>query len=390
MLGSPVMLACSPVVWLVVGGAAAPAGPTTQTVMVDISATYNGSWGAYPRHEGHPHLRRPFSLDSGAEGYSLAYNCCTHKSHAPEVATPEGYIGMPRPSSANWYSNGFLRFIVNGRDIGRTPLAALRKAATGRQGSVQLVWSRDDVSVRATFLMCVGDPTLYLEVAVAPKGAVKSLETVLTAYPIAYVTNGDRWVVTPKRGIRQAHTEAIDPTQESWLLVQDHKLSGPGRGGCGLAMLPGEVAKGVAKVGTYGVLIELTSRPGVPRMRLAIWDFHRKADAEARAYVESAIARVRERLTTLDFTNPRLQPTYWAGRRPELVGLLARVKDRPKLTSRVRTCVDTIDRLHARMAQHHAKSTPLPTADEQALLDALGQIRSAYWDLRLAALFADD
>ena len=375
---------------LVCAGALRGADALGDGVVVDIGAVTQGSWGDYPRHVGHPRWSRSFGLGSGAESYGLQYSCCTHPSHAPEVATPEGYIGMPRPISANWYHNGFVRFIVNGRDIGRTPLTALRRGATGRQGSVELVWDRADVVVRATFLMCAQDPTLYLELRASPRKPLKPIVVELTAYPLAYAHDADRWVVTPKRGIRQPKTEALEPVGESWLLVQDHKLSGPGRGGCGMAFLPAEIAAGKAKVGTYAVRIELESKPGVRRVHLAIWDFHARSDADARAYVESSIVAVQKRLATLDFGNPRLKPAYWAQRRPELAGLLDRVKGQSKLATKVKTCVGAIDALYARIAQCRSKDQPVPVAVEESLLTELGKIDTAYWDLRLAALFAED
>ena len=379
------------VVGLGMGGVGpARAGAPTPEVMVDIGSESRGSWGSYPGHVNHPRLRRPFSIDSGAEGFSLAYSCCTDKSHAPEVATPEGYIGMPGPCGANWYSNGFVRFIVNGADIGRTPLGSLRTGATGQQGSVELVWERDDVVVRATFLMRQGDPTLYLEAAAFPKKPLETIRVAFTAYPVAYTSNADRWVVTPKRGIQQNRKQALDPASEWWLLVQDHKLSRKGQGGCGLAFLPDEVGKGIAKVGSYAVHIELESKPGTRRMHVAIWDFHDKTDAEARAYVESVAQRTRKLLATLDFANPHLKPAFWAKRRREFARLVARVKGRPKLTTRITKSMATIDALHAQVAEHKAKGRPTPVAVEEKLLEELKQMTAAYWDLRLAALFAED
>ena len=376
---------------LVISGVAVTAADQTSgNVTVDVGPVRKGSWGDYPKHEGHAKWSRPFTIRSGAEAFSLRYTCCCDKSHLPEVATPEGYIGMPGPCGANWYSNGFLYIIVNGKDIGRTPLTAIRKGAGGKQGTVALVWERADVAVHATFLMRTDDPTLYLEVAAFPKKSLKTIAVHMVAYPIAYVSNADRWVITPTRGIRQPKTRAIDPAKESWLLVQDHKLSGKGKGGCGVAFLPSEIGKGKAGVGVYGVKIELESKPGTRRVHLAIWDFYNKSDARARAYVESSIQAVHKRLATLDFSNPLLKPAYWAKRRPELVGMLDKIKKQTKLSRPVRRQVETIDKLHVRMAQQQAKGQRLSVADEQALLDALGTIESAYWDLRLAALFAGD
>ena len=379
------------VVGFVVGASmVARAAELVPEVMVDVGPVSRSSWGSYPGHVGHPCVRRSFSLDSGTEGFNLLYSCCPDKSHAPEVATPEGYIGMPGPSSANWYHNGFVRWVVNGTDIGRTPLASLRRGEAGKRGSVQLVWDRADVVVRATFLMLQGDRTLYLEAAAFPKKPLKSFEAAFTAYPVAYTSNGDRWVITPTRGIQQTRDQAIDPKTETWLLVQDHTLSGKGNGGCGLAFSPDQIAKARVAVHAYPVHVELEAKPGTRRMRFAIWDFHDKTDAEARAYVAAVATRTHQRLDTLDFANPQLDPAFWAKRRKELADMLQRVKGQPKLTARIRTSMAAIDAMHATIAREKSKGQPPPVAAEEKLLDELEKMANAYWDLRLAALFADD
>ena len=362
-------------------------------VMVDVGAKKVGSWGGQPGHVNHPQLRQPFSLNAGVASYSLIYSCCTHKSHAPNVATPEGYVGMPGPCSANWYHNGFLYIIVNGKDIGTAPLAAMRKGFEGATGSVELLWYRADTRVTATFLMRYGDPTLYLEVSVTAKEAPKSLAVHLTAYPVTYTSNGDRWAVTATRGIRQVHKQTLDVDKESWVLLQDHMLSRKGShpGGCGLAFLPAELARAEVEVSRYPVHTKLVAKPGLARVRLALWDFHDKTDARARQYVESVATRTQHNLATLDFANPRLKPPYWAKLRAELAPLAAKVTGSArKLAGQIKKRIAAVDRLHAEIAALGAKGLAAPATTESRLLAELDALAESYWDLRLAALFADD
>ena len=93
------------------------AGAEEPGVFVQVGPKRVESWGDHPGHVRHPRHTILATLDSGAERYGLRYSCCPHPSHAPGVATPEGYIGMPLPSSANWYHNGFFRIIIDGTEI---------------------------------------------------------------------------------------------------------------------------------------------------------------------------------------------------------------------------------------------------------------------------------
>lgn len=364
-----------------------------EEAMVSVSKKERSSWGNHPGHVNHPRETIACFLDSGVEKYSLRYSCCPHPSHAPNVATPEGYIGMPAPSSVNWYHNGFVRFIVNGKDIGEMPLCSLRQGETGERGSVQFAWEREDADVRATFLMIAGDTTLYLEVAVFPKTEFRSLRTQFIAYPVAYTQAGDRWVITPIRGIQQVRKEMLDPLTERWLLCQDHKLDrakGEYPGGCGLQFLPAEVGKITVEVTTYPVVIEVQCKPGKDRVHFAIWDFHKKTNAEAKAYVTEHAGAVERTLTALDFSNPALKPETWTKLRAEITAMLPFAKADSKLYERMKGRVATIDTLYARLGEAAATGQLVPIDTEDKLLGELTRLNAEAWDLKFAKLFAED
>ena len=364
-------------------------------VAAEVTSKHVGSWGSHPGHVNHPRHTTLATLDSGAERYGLRYSCCPHPSHAPGVATPEGYIGMPMPSSVNWYHNGFLRIVVNGKDIGTTPLAAFRRSETGRRGSVQLVWRRDDADVRATFLMLPGDPTLYFEAAAYPKkGEVQSLGLALTAYPVAYRHDVDRWAITPRRGIQQDRREQLDPTAESWVLCQDHALERKGDnpihpGGCGLQFLPAEVGEATARVHTYPVHIDLAAKPGVHRVHLAIWDFHKQSNREAERWVRARAKATAERLASLDFSNPILRGEDWPPFRARLLTLLPAAKGYPKLHDKAKRHIEQVDARLAQLRQATAKGTAPPLDAEDKLLVSLDALYELRWEIELVALFAE-
>jgi len=176
-------------------------------------------------------------------------------------------------------------------------------------------------------------------------------------------------------------------------LFQDHKFSrrGANPGGCGLAYVPGEMAKVVAEVGSYAVCATFTRKPGVHTARFALWDFHDKTDAEAKVYVTSVQAQTERLLATLDFANPRLKPAFWTAKRKELVQYVPEArKCNPKLVARIEARIAEADKLHAQIAADEAAGKAVPIEVENKLIGALDKLSDAYWDLRLAALFGDE
>ena len=372
---------------------AAPPGGEPQ-VAAEVGPKRVETWGSYPKHVSHPRHTILATLDSGAERYGLRYSCCAHPSHAPGVATPEGYIGMPLPSSANWYHNGFLRLAVNGTDIGATPLASLRRSETGPRGSVQLVWRRPDADVRVTFLMLPHDPTLYVEAAAFAKGELHGLEAALTAYPVAYRSDVGRWVVTPRRGIQQPRKETLDPAAESWLLCQDRVLArtsddSPHSGGCGLQFLPDEIEEARVEVHSYPVHIRLRARPGQRRLRLAVWDFHKRTNRDAERWVRRRAAHTAATLAALDFTNPILGGQQWPELCARIVGLLPAAKGHPKLHAEVQRHVERVDRLLAQIGAARQKGQAPPLDAEDQLLESLDALHRRRWEIEFLALFAE-
>ena len=374
--------------------ALAAAGAEGPQVTVEVGPKRVESWGNHPDHVNHPRHTILATLDSGAERYGLRYSCCPHASHAPNVATPEGYIGMPLPTSVNWYHNGFLRIIVNGTDIGTTPLKALRRGETGRRGSVQLVWRRADADVRATFLMLPDDPTLYFEAAVYPKGELRALEIALTAYPVAYRSDVDRWVITPRRGIRQGNKADLDPATEPWLLCQDHALArtsdaSPHPGGCGLQLVPGEVEGAKVEVQSYPVHVGLRAKPGVRRLRLAIWDLHKLTNRAAEGWARRRAKQTATTLASLDFSSLVLRGDEWPELRARLTKILPSAKGYPKLHAEVKRNIERIDALLVQIRAAAAKGQAPPLDAEDQLLEALDVLHARRWEIELVALFAE-
>jgi len=362
-----------------------------EQVLVGAGEWESQSWGDYPRHVNHQRKLMRFFLDSGVERYTLQYSYCADASHAPLVETPEGYLGMPGPSSCNWYHNGFLYLMVNEKDAGRV-IPTIRFLEQGSRGLVQVLWSVDELQARCTLLMLPHDPTLYVELSALPREEIKSFEVRLVAYPAAYTSQADRWTVTPVREVQQIQKLEIAPQDEWWLLHEDRKVgkgAGQEAGPCGVAFLPEEVESAYLDVGNYAVVTKLVARKEVARLRLALWDFGKKTNTEAAAYLRTQASRALETLRHTDFSCRQLQPTYWKARKDEITALLPFAEGMPNLANPVKALLQETDSLQSQVAQSLAAGKPVAPSVEDKILENMRKLDEQLWELKFAKLFAE-
>ncbi|MGD8240985.1 MAG: hypothetical protein PVH68_20705, partial [Armatimonadota bacterium] len=83
---------------------------------------------------------RDAGFDMGTIPYTIKYTAAVDEADPSKAIPVEGYIGMPRPTSANWYHSGFLFVIVNGQDIGTAALSSMMATETGGRAMLDLVW----------------------------------------------------------------------------------------------------------------------------------------------------------------------------------------------------------------------------------------------------------
>lgn len=360
-------------------------------VIVEVSEWKSEVWRDYPGHIGHERKTMTFSLDSGAIRYAIKYGYCADKSHAPDVAIPEGYIGMPEPRWENWYGNGFLYIIVNGKDIGLTKPSVVKKLEGGERGSVQIVWDRDDAHVRLTFLTFVKERALLAEIAVFARAELKSLSIRLVAYPAAYTTQGERCVVTPMRSIIQVQRAKISPQNEWWLVYQDRKFDrakGYTVGGCGAIFLPEEVASAEVDVKAYPIITELRCAAGVNRFHFAVFDFYDMTNAEAEEFMRANAQRVAKLLRTTDFSCRHLREDEWKKLKAIVLEALPYAKHNQKLYEAVSNLVSELDKLYERMIEIASKRQPTPVELEDAILASLEKLKPLVWELKFERLFS--
>jgi hypothetical protein len=293
-------------------GTAVAAGTATkdlQPVTVqERDPTYRSGWK--DGHRDHKWEDRLVVLDSGKIAYTIKYSSCVDPSHPGLRVNEEGYIGMPTPSSCNWYHSGFLFVRVNGAEVGEVPLLEMRATERGARGACHLIWETATARVRVQFLLQSGAEALLCQVTCLPKEdkKVDSLEVMCRCYP-SYFTSyngrqGDRTLITPRREAHEPATVVLEPAADTYLLYQDGVFDvakGEGEGPCAMLFLPEETASGTAELTNYPVSTTLKAAAGVLRLRLAFWDFKGRSNADAGLLLAQHAVAVRDDLRTLDF-----------------------------------------------------------------------------------------
>ena len=219
--------------------------------------------------------------------YAIKYWVCTDRSHNGKVSPIDGgYVGMPGPSAANWYYQGFLQIAINGRDIGTTPISSMLVAENDRRAIVNMVWHDEAANVRLRFLALPHD-NLFTE-CIDPKREIKSVQLTLKCYPSGFPAadgrTGARRIQTPSLLLKpQPERSETLPAKDNWWCVYYDEIydvaNHEGDGPCGLLALPEEIKEFKLLVGSYLIQTDLTYPARARRIRLALWDFTGKTNA---------------------------------------------------------------------------------------------------------------
>ena len=283
----------------------------TATLSKDEKCTYGA-------HNGHQMASRDITLNTGKTNYAIRWNACVDPAHGGRTAWIEGYLGMPAPSSANWYHSGFLFLNVNGEDVGTYRPTTFAPTESGRRAAVDVVWPAAAGPVRARFVALPGEDALFLEIRLEPKQPPKSIALRLHAFPSAFTSwlkiKGDRTITTPARVEHQtpwepagekpppARTVPLEPAKDWWVLYSDGVCDvarGQGVGPCALLFLPEQIRSAEVSLTDYPVLTNVSADPAARSLR-------GRTNAQALEYVKQNAARCRTLLEKLDFTNAGL------------------------------------------------------------------------------------
>jgi len=359
---------------------------------IDISM---GPWqarnlGDRPGHKNHVMHSRNAMILCGKANYGVRYGVCDDKAHGTKVVPLEGYIGMPQPSAANWYHGGFLFVVLNGHDIGTTPLSSMSIAQHEGRAILDMVWHDELASVRVRFLGLPDHDNLYCEIAIEPKQPIRSVAVRLRCYPsfftAAYRRDGARRIQTPTALVAQGQRATL-PAKESWWALYDDDVfdvaKGEGDGPCGLLLLPEEATEVSFSPGSYAVGTEIVYPAQTRRVRLALWDFRGRTNAEALARLRTGAEAVRKELAALDFTPDAVRGVDIAAMRAEVKRALASESVRKALGPKLKAVQAWLDQ-HAPLLEKKDPATGIEA--EERLLESIDKYRDFSWEVKLAEL----
>lgn len=340
--------------------------------------------------EGYQYNQHTFTLANGLIRYGLSYHGYWETNGNGVRPSPEGYIGMPSPSSANWYGGGFINVLINGKSLGNVRPNTLRIVEHDERGVVEMLWTPPEGQVRLRFMLLPEKDYLLCELALQPKEEIKKLELALNCFPSFFTSwnkrDGWRQVVGPVTTTEQGNQATLDGAKDYWLLYQDTVFDAAkekdSMGPCGLVFLPEQVTTARLNVTNYPVGTVLSIKPEVRKVRLAFWDFNRKPNAEALSELRKLEPAVSKELRETDFRD-RQVVTYDAAReRAELEAMIAKSTDPAKWR---KTLLPLGEKIVA--ALDAMKGGDLGA--EQTASQAIAEYREGIWELKFDSLLND-
>ena len=346
--------------------------------------------GDRPGHENHVMHTRDAMILCGKANYGVRYCACVDKAHGGKVVPLEGYIGMPHPSAANWYHGGFLCVVLNGHDIGTTPLSSMSIAQHENRAILDMVWHDELASVRVRFLGLPHHDNLVCEIAIEPKQEIKSFEVLLKCYPsfftAAYRRDGARRIQTAAALVTQGRRATLPAKDNWWALYYDEVFDvakGEGDGPCGLLLLPEQATEISFSPGSYAVGTQIACPPQTRRVRLAFWDFTGKTNADALARLRTGAGAVRKELAALDFTPDALRGVDVAAMRAEVKRAIESESVRKALGPKLTEVQAWLDQ-HAPLLEKRGPAAGIEA--EERLLQSIDKYHDFSWEVKLAEL----
>ncbi|MGD9495544.1 MAG: hypothetical protein AB7Y46_04440 [Armatimonadota bacterium] len=344
-------------------------------------------------HRGHLFRERAANFSLAGITYTIAWKACVDPAHGGQVAPIEGYIGMPRPCSCNWYHSGFLFIRLNGRDIGTTPLSSMTAVERGERAILDLVWHDEAANVRARFVGLPAHDCLLCEVAIEPVQAITSVGIELRCYPSFFTSwhkrDGARRIRTPSQLVEQGPT-VRGPLADNWWAVYYDEVfdvaKGEGEGPCSMLVLPTEGAEVLFAPGDYAVTTTLSFPPDTRRVRMAFWDHKGMTNAAAVEHVAGQAEAVRALLQSSDFTPAAVAGFDAEAAREQVLAALASEAARAALAQQIEQMQSWLE---AYGPARGAEAGELGVAAEEELLRMVDTYNSFKWELKLIELLTD-
>ena len=210
-------------------------------------------------------------------------------------------LGMLKPSSANWFGNGFFSFNVNGVSPSDASVEIVNMSSGPDRGSVTFLYSGKDFTAKLTVTLADNDDKLLLEFKPEYRGASaqkKTCEVSFLCYPSSYAGG---W----KAGLRLRKREALTPLRtlsengkyislgngEPWILFYDLAFDvkdNRGEGPCALMFDPKECVSKKVVVENYACGLKF-QYPMNTAAHFILWDFHGWSNESARQFMNSLV-----------------------------------------------------------------------------------------------------
>ncbi len=347
--------------------------------------------GTAKGHEGHDAVSQEARLTTTGITYGLVYNSCWDDNHAPGGADGSAYLGMCQPTSANWYTSGFLRLKINGDDLGIARLADMWIAEQGRRAAVKMHFDHPRANVLISSLLHANDDRLFVVISLSPRAEITSLDLSLLSYP-SYFTywnkrDGDRKGLTAIQTYPQANgKQQLNPAAQWWTAFYDtifDPAKGEGDGGCAVAFVPEQVSAAEVVVGSYACTMDLKIKPDTRQIRLCFWDFNKHPNREALTKLSATLPETLERLRSLSPLPLAITESDVAAQAATARAQLANIAGRQALEQKLTDQTAELTRLRQELLDN---KSPDPAAAEKDLAEKLAAFEQLLWDVKFFVL----
>ncbi len=264
-----------------------------------------------------------------ASRYRLTYDVIRPKDRPDEVtsglwAFQSKYVtlGMPGPSSANWYCQGFLTWEFDDESL-YNRLATMRVVReAGPDAAVEYSWDTPKVRATLRFVLPANGDKLLMLGRYEPKGKVTRSTLRLMAFPATFDKPYNRALTTAARTVLPDAKVTLDLAKERWLLCEDTTAERPASGSAGLLLgTPASFRAVNVDVGNYPIFLHLELAPDKRDFALAFYDQPALPDVqETRRYFREqadAEADLLQRLAARPWDEPA-PANAWQGRKTRL------------------------------------------------------------------------
>ncbi len=387
--GIGVALIALPMVGAVTDEAVAGEGGPSATIAMGAWQTRALTGG---RLAGKTQRTRDARFDVGSVPYTIRYVAAVDETDPTRAIPVEGYIGMPGPSSENWYHSGFLSIGLNGQDVGEAALSSMVVAESGERAILDLVWHHPVASVRVRFAGLAQDPALYAEIAIEPKQEITRVDVRARCYPSFFTAwhkrTGARRVKTPAALVAEGEARTVSAAEDWWMLYYDEVFDvakGEGVGPCAMLVAPETPAEVSLRPGGYAVETAVTYPAATRRIRLAFWDLSGRSNAEVQAAMPQEAERARRVLAESDFTPKAIRQFDMMAAREAVRGALGSEAVRQQLGDRAEAMQAWLREAGTGPAEQQGAPDVAAT---EVLLRLIEEYNAFRWEMKLAELLA--